>query len=151
MWPSGGTMSHLPQSQAHYGCRGNVVCSDLLCLIAGVWTEMGNESETPPKKLQNKKKTAITCFWWRSKTVKWGKRQKNNEENMKEVKEKASVRSTYRVYISYYSFPAYIAASLLCTQGRARLSHRDLRRYKNIFSTQTHKAAFKYLLNWGEL
>lgn len=42
-------MSHLPQSQAHYGCRGNVVCSDLVCLMADVWTEMGNESETKKK------------------------------------------------------------------------------------------------------
>lgn len=33
-------MSHLLQSRAHYGCRGNVVCSDLLCLMADIWTEM---------------------------------------------------------------------------------------------------------------
>lgn len=33
-------MSHLLQSQAHYGCRGNVVCSDLLCLMADILTEM---------------------------------------------------------------------------------------------------------------
>lgn len=39
-------MSHLPQSQAHYGCRGNVVCSDLVGLMADVRTEMRNESET---------------------------------------------------------------------------------------------------------
>lgn len=38
-------MSHLPQSQTHYGCRGNAVCSNLACLMADVWVEMGNESQ----------------------------------------------------------------------------------------------------------
>lgn len=42
---SGRTMSYLPQSQVHYGCRGNAVCSNLACLMADVWVEMGNESQ----------------------------------------------------------------------------------------------------------
>lgn len=34
-------MSHLPQSRAHYGGGGNVLCSHLVCLMADEWAEMG--------------------------------------------------------------------------------------------------------------
>lgn len=45
-------MSHLPQSRAHYGGGGNVLCSHLVCLMADEWAEMGNESHAKIKKLR---------------------------------------------------------------------------------------------------
>lgn len=40
-------MSHLLQSRVHYSCRGNVLCCDLLCLMADRWTEMEMSQRQP--------------------------------------------------------------------------------------------------------